>query len=55
MEEVARAGEELVGFGPSFDGARFAAAGAVGDFGRGDGVEESKRRKGSGEYSCNPR
>lgn len=30
---MAWAGEELIGFGASFDGARFAAAGAVRDFG----------------------
>ena len=40
VEEMARAGEELVGFGASFDGARFAAAGAVGDFSGGDGGQE---------------
>ena len=40
VEDMARAGEELVGFGQSFDGARFAAHGAVGDFGACDGGEQ---------------
>ena len=40
MEEMAWAGEELVGFGALFDGARFAAAGAGRDFGTCDGFEQ---------------
>ena len=40
MEAMTWAGEELIGFGASFDGARFAPSGAVGDFGGGDGGQE---------------
>ena len=47
MEEMARAGEELVGFGSSFDGARCAASGTVGDFGGSDGFEQMLYAAGS--------